>query len=195
MPKRDNGWIYIAASVAGFILIAGIFFFQSEEAIDVPRKVVIENNAIVPQKDSTIKSISPALPQIKENAAIAEAAPDKESHPSKPIHQTQSSNSIITQKPSPAVNQMPSPSLPDQQSVAQVQIISQKPNRDLAPAIADELPAVAASDQKSNQKVRVNASALLSEVDGELETSFREKVIRTYKTAKVALANRNTINQ
>ena len=49
--------------------------------------------------------------------------------------------------------------------------------------------------------IKVNASSLLSEVDGELELSFREKVInkidKNYKTVKVALANRNqqSINQ
>jgi hypothetical protein len=46
-----------------------------------------------------------------------------------------------------------------------------------------------------NPTVKVNASNLLSEVDNELELSFREKVIRkidkNYKTVKVALANRN----
>ncbi len=41
----------------------------------------------------------------------------------------------------------------------------------------------------------VNANSLLSEVDGELELTFREKVFKTvnknYKEVKVALANRN----
>jgi len=48
-----------------------------------------------------------------------------------------------------------------------------------------------------NQKpvVHVNASNLLSQVDGELELSFREKIInkvsKKYQTVKVALSNRN----
>ena len=49
------------------------------------------------------------------------------------------------------------------------------------------------SDQKS--KIHVNPDDLLSQVDGELELSFREKVInkvnRNYQTLKVALDNRN----
>ena len=44
-------------------------------------------------------------------------------------------------------------------------------------------------------KVRINAADLLNQVDGELELSFREKVItkvnKNYQTVKVALANRN----
>ena len=49
------------------------------------------------------------------------------------------------------------------------------------------------SDQKS--KIHVNPDNLLSQVDDELELSFREKVInkvnRNYQTLKVALDNRN----
>jgi hypothetical protein len=45
------------------------------------------------------------------------------------------------------------------------------------------------------QAIAVNASNLLSQVDAELEPSFREKVIvkinKNYQTVKVALANRN----
>jgi hypothetical protein len=47
----------------------------------------------------------------------------------------------------------------------------------------------------SKTAVKVNPNTLLSQVDGELELSFREKVInkvnKNYQTVKVALANRN----
>jgi hypothetical protein len=49
------------------------------------------------------------------------------------------------------------------------------------------------SSEKSN--VRVNANNLLTQVDGELELTFREKVInkvnKNYQSVKVALSNRN----
>ena len=48
---------------------------------------------------------------------------------------------------------------------------------------------------QKKQKIQVDPSSLLSQVDGELELSFREKVIakvnKNYQTVKVALANRN----
>lgn len=48
---------------------------------------------------------------------------------------------------------------------------------------------------QQKNKVKINANDLLSQVDGELELSFREKVInkvnKNYQTVKVALANRN----
>jgi hypothetical protein len=47
----------------------------------------------------------------------------------------------------------------------------------------------------SKTKIKVNPNTLLTQVDGELELSFREKVInkvnKNYQTVKVALANRN----
>ena len=47
---------------------------------------------------------------------------------------------------------------------------------------------------KSN--VKVNSNELLSQVDGELELTFREKAIKTvnqnFKAAKLALSNRNS---
>ena len=49
--------------------------------------------------------------------------------------------------------------------------------------------------KQKKQKIQVDPSSLLSQVDGELELSFREKVIakvnKNYQTVKVALANRN----
>ena len=64
-------------------------------------------------------------------------------------------------------------------------------------------PSTAVATLESNPKlgktpIKVNASNLLSEVDGELELSFREKVInkinKNYKTVKVALDTRNQQN-
>jgi hypothetical protein len=50
-------------------------------------------------------------------------------------------------------------------------------------------------ENKPKPVVHVKQSNLLSQVDGELELSFREKVIskvnKNYQTVKVALANRN----
>ena len=51
--------------------------------------------------------------------------------------------------------------------------------------------------QKSNNKssLKIDARNLLSQVDGELDQTFREKVInkiaKNYQEVKVALANRN----
>ena len=50
-------------------------------------------------------------------------------------------------------------------------------------------------EENSKFKIKVNPNILLTQVDGELELSFREKVIhkinKNYQTVKVALAKRN----
>ena len=59
----------------------------------------------------------------------------------------------------------------------------------------DELASVNVKKSENISKVKVNANSLLSEVDGELELTFREKVFKkaakNYQEVKVALANRN----
>ena len=43
--KKSNAWLYIAASIIGFICIGTMFFSQTEELIDVKKdNVVIENH-------------------------------------------------------------------------------------------------------------------------------------------------------
>jgi len=50
---------------------------------------------------------------------------------------------------------------------------------------------------KKSNSIKVNSSSLLSQVDGELELTFREKVFKTvsknYKEVKVAVTNRNNL--
>ena len=57
------------------------------------------------------------------------------------------------------------------------------------------LDKTAKQSSEKNTVVKVNPKSLLSQVDGELELTFREKVInkiaKNYKEVKVALANRN----
>mgnify|MGYP000353473620 FL=1 len=59
----------------------------------------------------------------------------------------------------------------------------------------DELASVDVKKSVNISKVKVNANSLLSEVDGELELTFREKVFKkatkNYQEVKMALANRN----
>ena len=85
----------------------------------------------------------------------------------------------------------------EQQSIEK-SIINQKTNeinQNQPIQITNETQIATAESKLKNPTIKVNASNLLSEVDTELELSFREKVIRkidkNYKTVKVALANRN----
>ena len=58
---------------------------------------------------------------------------------------------------------------------------------------------VLAESAAKPKKVKINASDLLNQVDGELELSFREKMItkvnKNFQEVKVALTNRNQKDQ
>ena len=59
----------------------------------------------------------------------------------------------------------------------------------------DDLLASASKKSENKPKIKVNANSLLSQIDGELDQSFRDKVLtkisKNYKEVKVALATRN----
>ena len=62
-------------------------------------------------------------------------------------------------------------------------------------ALVADLNNTTMKSTNSKSSIKVDAKSLLSQVDGELEQTFREKVItkinKNYKEVKEALANRN----
>lgn len=174
-PKKSNGWLYIAASIIGFICIGTVFFSQTEELIDIPKNnVVIENKEIInPVQEKEI---------IKEEVSI--------------INQSKitatNSNQIKFKKPIPILNEEVVIK-ENEQLVFNENSVDEMPSETI---IQKEIPnEIIASTEINKPSVKVNAKNLLSEVDGELELTFREKMVqkvnKNYNTIKVALANRN----
>ncbi|MBC7440778.1 MAG: hypothetical protein H7250_12455 [Flavobacterium sp.] len=224
-PKRNFNWLYIAASFLGFILIATIFFNQTETVIDVEKKeVVLEDstNTKINFKSQIQKSI------LNNNNKEVVVSSKNENPKSNFKNQVQKLNlniknneevvfqiknkntknqSIISQKTEQVnQNQMAAISNPKSHvtlSEAEVpNLNSQNPkpnyvNVDELLAAVEQPTSPQKSEKIFSQKanVNVNASTLLSQVDGEIELTFREKVIKSvnknFKTVKVALANRN----
>ena len=195
-PKKNYRWMYFAASFLGFILIATVFFSQTEEVIDsehqkvVLQDVIIENNENDVEKENNLENLiekpveqnATAIVSIREKAVVKQT--DKEalkvkSNPlvkkEKPVEIALSSENEIIKKP----------------------VISQKTE---VKVDANSLLASVENNHSSKSKndpvaLSVNTAELLSQVDGELELSFREKVIKsvnkTYKEVKVAVTKRN----
>ena len=194
--KPIYNWIYIAASIIGFLAIGYVFFSNPAELVDVKRTEVVENNVSNPTIDSINKEPQTPIQIQKETEVIAD-------------------NQVATQKKNAAIstsqkinkqiavpqNQIAQTANTNKNSVEQQiekSINKQKANEfnQISPNhITNESQIAQVSTKAMNPTVKVNASNLLSEVDNELELSFREKVIRkidkNYKTVKVALANRN----
>ena len=189
-PKTKFPWMYVAASFVGFILLGTVYFNQNNsEIINQKNDVVIQNDAA---NKPTIVSDNDTNLQTESEKAVAVVSKTNQGRSIK--------NSVLKQKSDIVSSNI------NQNQVVAVSINNQQSeqksiNSQTSDVTVDELLAVAGNPSKKenqlNQKpvVHVNASNLLSQVDGELELSFREKVIskvnKNYQTVKVALANRN----
>lgn len=181
-PKAKFPWLYVAASFAGLLLIGTAYFSQSNE------------NQILQKQEVLIKS-NPHLTTKKEELLKTTKAtePDGMVLISKVKKQKQKENN----------NQRIRNFKPDSLSLVIEKIqINQETEESSSLVLndnsVDEILAVVkiiSKPDKAKSVVKVNPKTLLSQVDGELELSFREKVInkinKNYQTVKVVLSNRN----
>ncbi len=184
-------WMYVAASIVGFLAIGYIFLNNPTELVDVKRnEVVIDNNVPTKPNDSIVKQQQSPI-QIQKEEVIAESSISNQNERKSITHPKKIKSQFLEQK-----NQIANKNSierPNEKS-----IINQKTNEinsNQPIQITNETQIATAESKLKNPTIKVNASNLLSEVDNELELSFREKVIRkidkNYKTVKIALANRN----
>ena len=187
-PIRSYGWIYIAASIVSFAFLGTFFFTQNTQNTRIEsNEVVIENN----QKAEPIQNgitIVPLNPKSESTVVVSEVkkvnrnSRDANLIITNQVVQNSNSDSLILILEKKLTNQkteqLASSSTSDiivEKMLAEVQPISKEEN--------------------SKFKIKVNPNTLLTQVDGELELSFREKVIhkinKNYQTVKVALAKRN----
>ena len=194
--------IGIAASVLVLVSL-GLFFFNQEETVVKPEdKVVVkENNNDKINSNDNIKINENSLNTNKQNQQVAEInnqkTKNKKQQSSKSFNQNNQKTTI-----NPLINQEKEIQFQNQEVIAQKElphvdtrntIVLSKTN----PVNVDDLLASVEKTPKSNAKpkVKVNANSLLSQVDGELDQSFRDKVLtkinKNYQEVKVALATRN----
>ncbi|PKB16046.1 hypothetical protein [Flavobacterium sp. 5] len=193
-PKRNFRWMYVAASVLGFLLLGTLYFNQK---ID---QTVIENDTITVNESKVIPEPKAEPVKINLSKNIEQRKVVKKQLASTEIKSVTDSNKVlynnknqivekevIIEEQTPIINQK-----------AEQPIVLQKSKY----VNVDELLASVdnASQKKSStiakSNVKVNSNELLSQVDGELDLTFREKAIKTvkqnFKTVKLALSNRNS---
>lgn len=186
-PKKRT-WLYIAASFLGFMLIGSLFFNQSETEIKTNDAVVVQENTksqtentsqdqTSPVSSSTITAVQP------NQKAIASVTTS-----SKKGSKATTENSSISEK-----------------GTEEVQIIEEikpvvKPNRyieseSLLAEAETKLQTESIKSSVAKSGVKVNSKNLLNSVEGELDNTFRERVVRSigknYETVKSSLATRN----
>ncbi|WP_369752523.1 hypothetical protein AB3G34_11575 [Flavobacterium sp. WC2409] len=190
-PKRSFTWMYIAASFIGFLIVGTIFFNGfGAKIISTTTPVVLEQkldrNTIEEQKvnikDTTTSISTKSL--IRRKEVVAE-------------------NNNLNRKPTQLVNKNKEVSVINQnksennQNNVPVPLVAEKASNNAINTLLGSIESKMVKENQIGQKqsVSVNSNNLLSQVDNELEPSFREKVIvkinKNYQTVKVALANRN----
>jgi hypothetical protein len=194
-PKKKNRWLYIAASIVGFLLVGTFFFNQKKNTIETTKNtIVIEENT---KKDSVVKPTLNVTDPVKTEIAISEKESIQNSNKKeiktnpKPNETNKNENNQIAESSVIIKKNQEKQSINNQTSVVETsknETVDQLLN-------SAEKTVVAENSPKKKSKVKINANDLLNQVDGELELSFREKVItkvnRNYQTVKVAVANRN----
>ncbi len=206
--RRSFGWLYIAAGILVFLSVGTYWYNQGSTT--TPNNEVVTNDAATPavkvksnEGKSPEKEILP-FHNPDETVGVAQnegATPKNTDVPSETQSSNRNHHNQTTQKTNVLPNtlkntQLSSPKLnqaPNQEAVA----VTQAKKEEVFPTKGNTInpEVVAANENTAVTKVKVNANSLLSEVDTELELTFRDRVLKkvgkNYKEVKVALANRN----
>jgi hypothetical protein len=193
-PKRSFKWMYIAASILGFLLIGTLYFNQNKNETVINKDTIVVNESKVIPEIKTVPGKINLLKRVEATKIIEKQLVSTETK------SKVGSDSVLL---SAAIQVAEKEIIQEQQ----ILIINQKAEQKIVPTKpkyvnADEL--LASVDNVSPKKssavaktnVKVNSNELLTQVDGELDLTFREKAIKTvnqnFKAVKLALSNRNS---
>jgi len=193
-------WLYIAASVVGLLLVSTFFFNQKKNEAAVPEKTVVVEEKV--KNDSDTKTSLQTIDSSKTAIAISEEPSTSNKWSEERNNYSTTARKTNKVKSNANESQITESSIiiknnQEQQSISTKTSVAESPKNENVEHLLEsaEKTVVAENSVKPKSKVKINASDLLHQVDGELELSFREKVItkvnKNYQTVKVALANRN----
>lgn len=170
-----NYWL-VAAAISAVVL--GIVFFSNpdqkpnQELVETPAPVEVPAETPVIREDSTIEKtpmqLAPKFTPVPKQKYLPKTQ-------STQIAQAEpKQKSVSTEEISPVENTIKTPQVEAQ---------------------AEQLLAANDKPDAKPKRIKIDAKELLSQVDGELEHSFRERVLisidQKFKKAKTAVANRN----
>jgi len=215
--KRPFGFLFIAASILVLVTL-GIFFFTQNGTEIKPVNGVVGTETKKDTVQNPITKIqSPVPPEALEKQVVVSEKPLESKEQPIINHQSSSHNqgvAIINQKTTVNQNnsanqnqiikdkaiQFQNPSdvalkdLPVIETRKEIVVENKKEIKSDDALLAD-LDKTAKRYTSKKSTLKVDAKSLLSQVDGELDLTFREKVInkvnKNYQEVKVALANRN----
>jgi hypothetical protein len=204
--KKPFGFLFIAASILVFVTL-GLFLFNQNGTEVSPQNTVVGTETKIDTVQNKINNNQlPIVESQNQNEAVASSDVQPTTDNRQPTTKNQgvlinnqstaNQNQIIKDKPiefqnSSDVAQKDMPRIMEQTQIVVGKQNSSKSDESL---LADlDKSAKQTTNQKSSLKV--DAKSLLSQVDGEVEYTFREKMLKkinkNYQEVKVALANRN----
>ena len=181
-PKTKM-WLFIAAAIFGAIMLSTMFFFQNDDAKQIQ---VVEQNApknLIEENDFQITPITEIQGVVVNNEEVKNSnVGSKPTVYEKPIVNRQQKN-------------QPQVLVAEQKTIILSSINNEVTTVVVPHKVVDDLLQKTVSQKQDNISIKVSAKSLLAEVDKEIESTFREKMIRTasknYQNIKVAVANRN----
>ena len=184
-------FIGIAASVLVFVTLGLFYFNQKNITIETQNTVVETENGSKETPNSKFQ-----IPNIenKQNNEVAVSNEKMTTHNPK----------LETRNSQPTSNEVSIITQNQEEAIVNQEIVSPKQEvktiKKTSMVDVDELLASVEKDRKKETKVsksniNIDAKSLLSEVDTELDMTFRQRVLNTvnknYKSVKEAVANRN----
>lgn len=182
-------YIGIAASVLVFVTL-GMFYFNQKNTIIEPQNSVVNTEIKRENTEETIPTEQNSILIKEKNNEVAV-----------------SNEKVITRNPKletrnsqPIVNEVSIINQNQQEAIVNHEVVlpktEEKTIKKNSMVDVDELLASVEKDRKKETKinktnVKVDAKSMLSEVDTELDLSFRQRVYKNYKSLKEAVANRN----
>jgi lipopolysaccharide export LptBFGC system permease protein LptF len=196
--KSKYTWYYIAASIAGFMFIGLVLYYNQEttnpilnqhqnSVVEINtnkekssiKKQSVEKEASVKVEESLIKESTIESKNLKEAVAISK-------------NRTLKSDKYLENKQK-VIEQ--SDNLVLEENKIQKEQISNNETINQTENIATIEADISQKVVKRKSRLKIDPQALLSQVDGELELTFREKAIKSitknFNQAKEALAVRN----
>lgn len=186
-PFLSYRYLGIASSIL-VLFSLGLFFFQQKEIIVKP-----ENNVVVKEK-SKVDENNNKFNNGNENSNSNKSANNKQ------VAATSTHKFIPAENP--LITENKEIELESTEIIAQNQFQIVEPSKEIKASNSIKVNAVdllasvdKATKPNTGPKIKINPNSLLSQVDGELAQTFREKVLtrvtKNYKEIKVALATRN----
>ncbi|PZO30704.1 MAG: hypothetical protein DCF13_02375 [Flavobacteriaceae bacterium] len=189
-------YIGIAASVLVFVTLGLFYFNQKNTTIETQNSVVNTESEEIPNSKFQIPTIENK--QNKEVIVSNEKMTTRNPKPETQNPQLATRNSQSTVNEVSIINQNQEEAIVNQEIVSPKQ--EEKIIKKTSMVDVDELLASVEKDRKKETKVskssiNIDAKSLLSEVDTELDMTFRQRVLNTvnknYKSVKEAVVNRN----